>query len=611
MINPKMTVIVPVYNVENYLEETLNSITDQTFFENIEVLLVDDGSTDKSGDIVDEYASKYDNVYAFHKENEGQCVARNYALSYAKGEYIHFMDSDDLIKYDAYEKLYSFAKKGDYDVVTFNYLRFDDEKTWKVANQQDVFDEFDGDIENTSLSEFKELCWDMTNCNKIVKKELLTERNISYHDKNILYEDNLLWIEIYFNAEKIAVLKEYLYFWRYRDDLSSTTQTFDLDLGNKLFEMVYLVNEFLKDNITDKSILYKKYEKLLTINLYFFLVAIQSYPEEHQESLFEDAYEMANIVPKEIYASLNSYFQVLYMMVENKDWDALLKYLSYNFKRNPKLPEDFDKKYIKKLEFTIDSYNEKLDSKAKEVTFEDESIVIEFRNFVPYNPQDNYNSINFKLLNDGNEVILDSKYIKDNKLYIPIKFIGNGENKIITVYNYDDIKKESFMQTAVAKSFDCNVCEINVKKGFTENLLLIKREKKDINLIIENVELTDNKLSFKGTIDKQLESVLMTDYLNIIEFLYPIKYLSDDEIIFEIDCNDLFKAPIKKWELSSYKKFNRINVTQEYEFIDGKNLISISNQKSRTLIEIKSNRTKEETDDEDSDKPKIENKKYF
>lgn len=298
-------------------------------------------------------------------------------------------------------------------------------------------------------------------------------------------------------------------------------------------------------------------------------------------------------------------------MVENKDWDALLKYLSYNFKRNPKLPEDFDKKYIKKLEFTIDSYNEKLDSKAKEVSFEDESIVIEFRNFVPYNPQDNYNSINFKLLNDGNEVILDSEYIKDNKLYIPIEFIGNGENKIITVYNYDDIKKESFMQTAVTKSFDCNVCEINVKKGFTENLLLIKREKKDINLIIENVELTDNKLSFKGTIDKQLESVLMTDYLNIIKFLYPIKYLSDDEIIFEIDCSDLFKAPIKKWELSSYKKFNRINVTQEYEFIDGKNLISISNQKSRTLIEIKSNRTKEETDDEDSDKPKIENKKYF
>ena len=605
-----MSVIIPVYNVENYLEETLNSITDQTFFENIEVLLVDDGSTDKSGDIVDRYASDYENIYAFHKENEGQCVARNYALSYAKGEYVHFMDSDDLIKYDAYEKLYSFAKKGDYDVVTFNYLRFDNEKTWKVANQQDVFDEFDGDIENTNLSEFKELCWDMTNCNKIVKKELLNIKNISYHHKNIIYEDNLLWIEIYFNAERIAVLKEYLYFWRYRDDLSSTTQTYDLNLGNKLFEMVYLVNEFLKENITDKSILHKKYEKLLTINLYFFIVAIQSYPQEHQESLFENAYDMANVVPKEIYASLNSYFQVLYLMVENKDWDALLKYLSYNFKRNPQLPEDFDKKYIKKLQFNVDSYSEKLDSMAKKVFLEDDNIVIEFRNYVPYNPEDNYNSINFKLLNDTAEEILDSEYIKDNKLYIPIDFIGSGENKIITSYNYDNIKKESFMKTAVSKSFDYDIHEITIRKGFTENLILTKREKKDINLIINDVKLIDDKLSFRGTINKQLESILMTDYLNIIEFLYPINYLSENEIAFEIDVDDLFKAPIKKWELSSYKKFNKINLTQKYEFLEDNHLISITNKKSRISIEITSEETNK-SDDENTNMPKIENKSYF
>lgn len=605
-----MSVIIPVYNVENYLEETLNSVTDQTFFENIEVLLVDDGSTDSSGDIVDEYASNYDNIYAFHKKNEGQCVARNYALSYAKGEYIHFMDSDDLIKYDAYEKLYSFAKKGDYDVVTFNYLRFDKEKTWKVANQQDVFDEFDGDIENTNLSEFKELCWDMTNCNKIVKRKLLNERNISYHHKNILYEDNLLWIEIYFNAERIAVLKEYLYFWRYRDDLSSTTQTYDLDLGNKLFEMVYLVNDFLKDNITDKSILHKKYEKLLTINLYFFIVAIQSYPEEHQESLFENAYDMANVIPKEIYASLNSYFQVLYLMVENKDWDALLKYLSYNFKRNPQLPEDFDKKYIKKLQFNIDSYSEKLDSTAKKVFLEGDNLVIEFRNYVPYNPKDNYKSINFRLLKDTTDVTLDSEYIKDNKLYIPIDFIGIGENKIITIYSYDNIKKESFMQTTVSESFDYENYEISIKKGFTENLILTKREKKDINLIIENVDLIDDKLSFKGTINKQLESILMTDYLNIMEFLYPINYLSENEIAFEIDLDDLYRAPIKKWELSSYKKFNKINLTQKYEFLEENDLISIKNQNSRILIEIAPETSQTDKSD-DENMPKIENKKYF
>ncbi|WP_296889736.1 hypothetical protein [uncultured Methanobrevibacter sp.] len=170
------------------------------------------------------------------------------------------------------------------------------------------------------------------------------------------------------------------------------------------------------------------------------------------------------------------------------------------------------------------------------------------------------------------------------------------------------------MQTTVSKSLDYGNYEINVKKGFTENLLLTKREKKNINLIIENVDLIDKKLSFKGTINKEMESILMTDYLKIIEFLYPIKYLSESEISFEIYCDDLFKAPIKKWEISSYKKFNRINVTQEYAFLEDDNYISIKNKESRIQIKVTPKRIKEKTgktDDEDSDKPKIENKEYF
>ena len=106
MMNPKISVIIPVYNVENYLEETLNNITNQTFFENTEVLLVDDGSTDNSGHIVDKYASDYDNIYAFHKVNEGQCVARNFALSHVKGEYIHFKSGDSIQLIDNINYMY-------------------------------------------------------------------------------------------------------------------------------------------------------------------------------------------------------------------------------------------------------------------------------------------------------------------------------------------------------------------------------------------------------------------------------------------------------------------------------------------------------------------------
>ena len=107
----KISVIIPLYNVENFIEETLNSLLNQTIIDDIEVLMIDDGSTDNSRYIIEKYALDYDNFYAFHKENEGQGVARNFGLKKAKGEYIHFLDADDFITPDAYEKLYELRSK--------------------------------------------------------------------------------------------------------------------------------------------------------------------------------------------------------------------------------------------------------------------------------------------------------------------------------------------------------------------------------------------------------------------------------------------------------------------------------------------------------------------
>ena len=93
----KISVIIPIYNTEKYLEETLDSILNQTMIDDIEVLMMDDGSQDDSRKIIEEYASKYDNFYGFYNENVGQGCERNFGMEHAKGEYIHFMDSDDYI----------------------------------------------------------------------------------------------------------------------------------------------------------------------------------------------------------------------------------------------------------------------------------------------------------------------------------------------------------------------------------------------------------------------------------------------------------------------------------------------------------------------------------
>ena len=106
MNKPLITVIVPVYNIIEYLPRCVESICNQTY-RNLEILLVDDGSTDGTDKLCDALAKKDDRIRVFHKENGGSSTARNLALSYAKGEYVGFVDSDDFIAPDMYEKLYS------------------------------------------------------------------------------------------------------------------------------------------------------------------------------------------------------------------------------------------------------------------------------------------------------------------------------------------------------------------------------------------------------------------------------------------------------------------------------------------------------------------------
>lgn len=112
----KVSCIIPVYNVENFISECISSVLNQSLGD-IEIIIVDDGSTDSSGEICSEYANKYSNIKYFRKENEGVSIARNTGLSYATGEFVHFLDSDDTIDSDFYETCYTIAQKENSNVV--------------------------------------------------------------------------------------------------------------------------------------------------------------------------------------------------------------------------------------------------------------------------------------------------------------------------------------------------------------------------------------------------------------------------------------------------------------------------------------------------------------
>lgn len=119
----KISIVIPVYNVEQYIAKCLDSLVNQTLKE-IELILVNDGSTDNSQAIIDEYAKKYPSkIVAFQKNNEGVSVARNFGLKHCRGEYIGFVDPDDYVELDMYESLYQEAKEESCDLVICDYIK--------------------------------------------------------------------------------------------------------------------------------------------------------------------------------------------------------------------------------------------------------------------------------------------------------------------------------------------------------------------------------------------------------------------------------------------------------------------------------------------------------
>ena len=221
MENPKISVIMPIYNTEYYLEETLISLASQTIIDDLEVIMVDDGATDESRYIIEKYALDYDNFHAYHKENEGQGITRNYGLSLAKGEYTIFLDSDDYLPRDAYETLYELALKTGSDIVVGNVLRFALYNVWEDNLFKNSFFGMNEVIEKTTLNEMPSLLWDTVTWNKLYKTEFLRKNNIKFPDKKISFQDIPFSLKAYILAESISITPVITNYWRLRSDNTS------------------------------------------------------------------------------------------------------------------------------------------------------------------------------------------------------------------------------------------------------------------------------------------------------------------------------------------------------------------------------------------------------
>lgn len=173
---PKVSVIVPIYNVEKYLEKCINSLLSQTL-EDIQIILVNDGSKDNSGNIAREYEKNNKNrIIYVEKENGGLSDARNYGLKYATGDFVAFLDSDDYIEKNAYEEMYNKAIEENADYVECDFI-------WEFPNKIRVDKQYPYKNKKEMLSFVRVVAW-----NKLIKRQLITDNNLEF-PRGLRYED--------------------------------------------------------------------------------------------------------------------------------------------------------------------------------------------------------------------------------------------------------------------------------------------------------------------------------------------------------------------------------------------------------------------------------------
>ncbi|MDO5841812.1 MAG: glycosyltransferase [Methanobrevibacter ruminantium] len=299
---PKVSVVIPVYNVEKYLVECMDSVINQTF-KDIEIICVNDGSTDDSLAILEYYAKLDDRIKIITQENRGLGNARNVGMRHASGDYLVFIDSDDYISLDTIAKLYNNSLSNGSDIVIFKIARFDNEGNvnYKLPgfDFDDFFEEVDFNNFSFTYSDIKKYVMNasFSACLKFYKKEIFDKQDDLIFPEGIAYEDVPFHIKIMLYANKISFVPEFLYYYRFNPNSIINTSS----NGDDIFIICDMVESFLRKNyyyaeFKEEFELFKIsqiFNYLLTTNTEdYFLMAKKEFSEM--------SIEKNNLIPKSL-----------------------------------------------------------------------------------------------------------------------------------------------------------------------------------------------------------------------------------------------------------------------------------------------------------------------
>ena len=345
----KVSVVIPVYNVEDFLGECLDSIANQTLHD-IEIICVNDGSTDNSLEILNEYAENDNRFTIISQENGGHAVATNRGISLAKGKYLYLMDSDDILKLNALEDTVKVAEEKNVDFVIFqaiNYYMDTNEYVKRENYSMNKLADFVGD----TVFNWKDIVdyafkITVTPWSKLYNREFIINSGTKFPE-GLIFDDNVFFWEVFFAAKRITFHRDHLFTRRWYS--ASSTKAGDkrfLD-SIEIFRLIWKV--FEKYDVFDifKVKLYNgrvwgAYNRLSNIRdefkPLFFEKVKESMDEIKEEVDFDEFYDILYRRNKLIYSSI----------VETDDYkDVLLKVSSYDFDRKAEKLEKFKKENLR------------------------------------------------------------------------------------------------------------------------------------------------------------------------------------------------------------------------------------------------------------------------
>jgi len=313
------SILIPVYNVEKYLLECLESAIQQNYSE-YEIIIIDDGSTDKSINIIKQVSKYNKRIRYYQQENQGLILTRRSLLKYAKGDYLLFLDSDDYLEKNTLSYLNEKIESFNADLLIFKYKRFSEEKNeeaFNVFKDEKLFDQFNK----------KELIEKMASSSvlnnlvcKVFKKELIDFENDYYEYKTLKNGEDLLQsIPIVFAAKKIIYLDKALYNYRVNDDSITSKLNFNF------FEDITIVRknlyEYIKNNNMDTIELLKKFQNFYLNSVLEFLIVL----EGSNISNIEKKMYMKKIIDNEFFVKMLRNCSIKNIKMKNKLTFIILK----------------------------------------------------------------------------------------------------------------------------------------------------------------------------------------------------------------------------------------------------------------------------------------------